>query len=172
MLKRNHSQLIFIFLSFIIFNACSDDDSMSNSDANELSGEVSFTIDGDTKSFEGNALHIITDDDTPNSTSINIDDPNTTLQIVVQASPGDSVTYEASNLEDENNNVIVSVIYSKGEGTFFNTEQSSGEVSVTNYTDTALNGSFNFSLEDPVSGETITIENGSFNDLPVTENVE
>lgn len=145
---------------------------MSNSDANELSGEVSFTIDGDTKSFEGNALHIITDDDTPNSTSINIDDPNTTLQIIVQASPGDSVTYEASNLEDENNNVIVSVIYSKGEGTFFNTEQSSGEVSVTNYTDTALNGSFNFSLEDPVSGETITIENGSFNDLPVTENVE
>ena len=117
-------------------------------------------------------MQIITDDGTPNSTSINIDDPNTTLQIIVRASPGDSVTYEASNLEGENGHGIVNVIYSEGDGSFFNTEQSSGEVSITNYTDAALNGSFNFSLEDPVSGETITIENGSFNELPVTDNVQ
>lgn len=117
-------------------------------------------------------MQIITDDGTPNSTTINIDDPNTTLQVVIQASPRDSVTYEASNLEDENDHVIVSVIYSEGDGTFFNTEQSSGEVSITNYTDNELNGSFNFSLEDSVSGETITIENGSFNELPVTDSVQ
>ncbi len=169
---RKEVRSILILLSFFIVSACSDDDSMSNSVADEPSGEVSFTIDGETKSFEGNALHIITDDGTPNSTSINIDDPNTTLQIIVRASPGDSVTYEASNLEGENGHGIVNVIYSEGDGSFFNTEQSSGEVSITNYTDAALNGSFNFSLEDPVSGETITIENGSFNELPVTDNVE
>ena len=169
---RKEVRSILILLSFFIVSACSDDDSMSNSVADEPSGEVSFTIDGETKSFEGSALQIITDDGTPNSTTINIDDPNTTLQVVIQASPRDSVTYEASNLEDENDHVIVSVIYSEGDGTFFNTEQSSGEVSITNYTDAALKGSFNFSLEDPVSGETITIENGSFNELLVTDSVQ
>ena len=161
-----------VLICFFIVSACSDDDSMSNGLTDELSGEISFTIDGETKSFEGDALHIITDDDTPNATTINIDDPGTTLQIIVRASPGDNVTYEASNLEDDDNNTIVSVIYSEGDGTFFNNETSSGEVSITNYTDNELNGSFNFSLEDSVSDETITIENGSFNELPVTENVE
>jgi hypothetical protein len=170
MLYRIELIIVAVFSSVLL--GCSDDDSNPTNDISNSSGEVSFSVNGEAKSFEGNALHIITDDETPNSTSVNLDDSGTTLQIIIQASPGDNVTYEASHLEDDNNNTVVSVIYSEGDGTFFNTETSSGEVSITDYKDSELNGSFNFSLENPVSGESITIENGTMSNLTVIDNVE
>lgn len=170
MLYRIELIIVAVFSSVLL--GCSDDDSNPTNDISNSSGEVSFSVNGEAKSFEGNALHIITDDETPNSTSVNLDDSGTTLQIIIQASPGDNVTYEASYLEDDNNNTVVSVIYSEGDGTFFNTETSSGEVSITDYKDSELNGSFNFSLENPVSGESITIENGTMSNLTVIDNVE
>lgn len=44
---RKEVRTILILLSFFIVSACSDDDSMSNSVADEPSGEISFTIDGE-----------------------------------------------------------------------------------------------------------------------------
>lgn len=120
MLYRIELIIVAVFSSVLL--GCSDDDSNPTNDISDPSGEVSFSVNGEAKSFEGNALHIITDDETPNSTSVNLNDPGTTLQIIIQASPGDNVTYEASHLEDDSNNTVVSVIYSEGDGTFFNTE--------------------------------------------------
>jgi len=166
-------KLIFIALAVIAFSSsCSDDDS-SVTDNDNNSGQISFTVDGEDKSLDATALHIITDENTPNSTAINDNElGETTLQIVLRASPGDLVTYDVSNLEDSDNHVIVSIIYNEGDGNFINTSTSDGQISISEYTESSLSGSFNATLENPVSGEELSISNGSFSDLVVSENTD
>ena len=165
--------LIIIILA-VFMSSCSDDDNDSNNNSNNATnGQITFTVDGEDKSFDATALYIITDDNTPNATAINEDvSGETTLQIILRSSPGDLVTYDVSNLEDSDNQVIVSIMYSDGNGTFVNTSSSDGQISISEYTDASLSGSFNATLENPVSGEELTISNGSFTDLVVTETVE
>ena len=68
--------------------------------------------------------------------------------------------------------MIVSILYSEGNGTFFNTNTSDGQISISEYTDSSLSGSFNATLENPISGEELSISNGSFTNLVVSENVD
>ena len=164
---------LFVIIIVIIMSGCSDDDNDSNNPNEATNGQVTFTVDGKDKSFDATALHIITDDNTPNATAISEDvSGETSLQIIVRASPGDLVTYDVSNLEDSDNQVIVSIMYSDGNGTFVNTSSSDGQISISEYTDASLSGSFNATLENPVSGEELSIDNGSFTDLVVTETIE
>ena len=167
-------KLIFMALAvFALSSSCSDDDDSNVTDNDNNSGQISFTVDGEDKSLDATALHIITDENTPNSTAINEDvSGETTLQIILQASPGDLVTYDVSNLEDSDNHVIVSIMYSDGDGTFVNTTTSDGQISISEYTESSLSGSFNATLENPVSGEELSISNGSFSDLVVSENTD
>ena len=175
MKTRKTFKLIYMALAVMALSlSCSDDDDDSNvTDNDNNSGQLSFTVDGEDKSLDATALHIITDENTPNSTAINDNElGETTMQIILQASPGDLVTYDVSNLEDSDNHVIVNIMYSDGNGTFFNTSTSDGQISISEYTDSSLSGSFNATLENPASGEELSISNGSFTNLEVTENVE
>lgn len=171
---RKTFKLIFMALAVMTLSSgCNDDDNSNVTDNDNNSGQLSFTVDGEVKSLDATALHIITDENTPNSTAINDNElGETTLQIILQASPGDLVTYDVSNLEDSDNHVIVSILYSEGNGTFFNTNTSDGQISISEYTDSSLSGSFNATLENPVSGEELSISNGSFTNLVVSENVD
>ena len=169
-------KLVFMALAvFALSSSCSDEDDSNVTDNDSSnSGQISYTVDGEDKSFEASALHIITDDNTPNTTTINDNAVNEeeNLQIAVRASPGDLVTYDVSNLEDSDNHVIVGISYSDGNGTFFNTSTSDGQISISEYTDSSLSGSFDATLENPVSGEQLSLSNGTFTDLVVTESTE
>ena len=175
-LKLHFSKsLLNIIILAMIMSSCSDDDNDSNNNNsnNTTNGQVTFTVDGEEISFDATALHIITDDNTPNATAINEDGSGeTTMQIILRASPGDLVTYDVSNLEDSDNHVIVSIMYSDGNGTFVNTSTSDGQISISEYNDSSISGSFNATLENAVSGEEISINNGSFTELTVSETVE
>lgn len=172
-MQLNKRILIIITILSILITGCGDDDGNPVDNVDNQNGEISFTVDGETKSFNANALHIITDDDTPNSTSIGLNNSGeTTLQIIFRGSPGDLVNYEASNLDDDDSQVILSVIYSDGDASYFNTETSTGELNITEYTDNSLSGEFNFSLKNPINDAVISLDNGSIDDIPVTDNVQ
>ena len=176
---KTQKTFLLIFMALAVFalsTSCSDDDNDSNVTDNENnSGQLSFTVDGEEKSFDASALHIITVDNEPNSTAINLDNAGeTTLQIIFRGSPGDLVSYDVSNESDENGFIIISIGYKSPNETFtyFNEgDNASGQFDVTEYTESLLSGNFNATLVN-ANDQTITLDDGSFTDLIVSENTD
>ena len=156
-IMKNLNLYLLAILTIVAFS-CSDDDGDGTPVAE--SGEITFTVDGEEKSFEGSASYSSSNNSTEisgSSISISLDD----------VEPGDEVTF---NLQDSEDNERVEIIYNESDGndgTAFYTNSlvssTQGQVVITEYTESKISGEFNAELPNAFA-EKINVQ-GSFSDL-------
>ena len=161
--------LYLVTILAIVAFSCSDDDGDGTSTAE--SGSITFTVDGEEKSFDGLAFYS-SDDNVTNITNIETGIPD--ISIVFQnVAPGDEITLDLQDSDDNSRVSIQHVLDPDGdilEGSYGNANLTSteGQITITEYTDSKISGEFNAVLKN-LSSDEITIENGSFSDLNVSE---
>jgi len=172
-MKKQIIYLSLILLSIIVISSCSSSDDDSNNNVSD--GQLTLTINGEEFTADGQNVAATLFNGTFNLTTIN---SNTGETIVITVSNASESTFDLSAAANAQNGAVYLISGENAYGTV--AEGGSGQLNITKLDEENLltSGTFDFiAVRSSVDNqgntitETVTITNGSFNNLPLATEI-